>query len=260
MLDPRIGSGELLASFKPYDVDVEVVQLDAADIAHAGNGPDGPCLVGYERKIVTDLVASMRSDRLSGSQLSRLLEQYQFPHIIVEGIWQAGDNGEIEVRGGAKHWIPLRVGSRSVLYREVDHYLATLENRVGVNVVRTSNKAQTVAYLVSRYKWWNDKEWDKHDSFKAIYNPPVPRQPGRVGFSMPQPGPVEQFAAILPGIREKAWAAGKKFDTIHDMVNASQKELSGVDGIGKVLAERIWKWLRTNPRASKRAGWDDERP
>jgi ERCC4-type nuclease len=245
VLDPRVGSGELLPYFKPYDVDVSVQQLDCADACWWGNGHDGPVLVGAERKIVTDLVASMRSNRLSGFQLPKLLETYTFNYLIVEGIWQCGSGGEIEVPRGGGSWAALRIGSRPVLYREVDHYLATLEHRCGVTVKYTANRGQTVAYLVSRYKWWTDKEWARHDSFEAVYAPFEEKVMGRRGsFSVRKAGPVELVAAQLPGVSKKAFEFGKKFKSVLALVNAEERSLSEVEGIGKKGASKIYRWLR----------------
>jgi ERCC4-type nuclease len=259
-LDPRSGSGELLPYFKPYDVPVEVVQLDAGDAAFCGNGPNGPVLIGYERKVLLDAINSMRDDRFMGEQLPKLLDQYGLSiTIILEGIWRAGpESGAIEIKGydrgagGYKKstWVPVQTGSRWVMYRELDHWLSTLEHKISFeagrqfNVVRTADEAQTAAYLVSRYKWWNDKEWEKHDSYKTIYSPDVPNPPGRKGFSIPRPGPVEEVACRFPGVREKAWSFGKRFESVHQMVNANETELESVEGIGKKGAATIYGWIR----------------
>jgi ERCC4-type nuclease len=242
VLDPRIGSGELLPYFKPYDVEVQVQQLEYADMCFWGSGHDGPVMVGMERKIITDLIASMRSNRLSGYQLPGLMQACGFVYIVVEGIWQCGKGGEIEcaVKGG---WATLRVGSRPVLYREVDHYLATLEHRCGVTVKYTANREQTVAYVVSRYQWWQ-KEWLKHDSYEAIYAPYEEKISSRRGsFTRRTVGPVEVVAAQFPGVSKKAYEFGKRFKSVRGMVNASVKELAEVEGIGKKGAEKIDKWL-----------------
>lgn len=244
-LDPRIGSGELLPYFKPYDVQVDIQPLTFGDMMWWGNGHDGPVLVGVERKVITDLVSSMRSNRLSGFQLPGLMDTYAWVYLVVEGVWQAGDSGEVVVLAG-RNWVPLRVGSRSVMYTEIDHYLATLEHRCGITVKYTNSPKQTAAWLVSRYKWWTDKDWNKHDSFEAIYTPELDtRLAGRRGsFTRRVAGPVEVHAAQLPGVSKKAYAFGKAFGTVHEMVNADEKAYVGIEGVGKVLAGRIYRYWR----------------
>lgn len=261
LLDPRVGSGELLPYFKPYDIEVSVQSLDSADLAWWGNGHDGPVLIGAERKIITDLIASMRSNRLSGHQLTGLLETYAFNYLIVEGVWRCGPEGTIQVKMwhdkgfcdicNTAHekrkyeWGPLRVGSRPVLFREVDHYLATLEHRVGFTIKYTTDEEQTAAYVVSRYRWWNDKDWYQHDSFEAVYAPYEPRIQGRRGsFTRRIAGPVEVVAAQFPGVDKKAYEFGKLFKNVHEMVNADAKGIEKVEGIGKKGANRIYDWLR----------------
>ena len=253
LLDPRVGSGELLPYFKPYDVEVDIQMLDFGDMCFWGQGHDGPLLVGIERKIITDLIASMRSNRLSGHQLPGLLESYAFNYIVIEGIWQCGSDGHIEiaVKGG---WTPLVVGSRPVLYREVDHYLATLEHRCGITVKYTSNREQTVAYVVSRYLWWQ-KDWLKHDSFEAVYAPHEERIGGRRGsFTRRVTGPVELVASQFPGVSKKAYEFGKHFPNVHSMFcnnghcticdKSFESNVTKVEGIGKKGANRIYDWLR----------------
>lgn len=244
-LDPRIGSGELLPQFKPYDVEVEVMQLAFGDACWWGNGFDGPTFVGAERKILTDLVASMRSNRLSGYQLPGLLEMYTWVYLVVEGVWQCGDNGEVVMLLG-RNWVPLRVGSRPVLFREIDHYLATLEHKRGVTVKYTSGPKQTAAWMVSRYKWWTDKDWVKHDSDEAIYAPYEENvRARRASFTSKKVGPVEIVASQLPGVSRKAYEFGKKFNSVVEMVNADVKVLETVEGIGKKGAVKIHGWLRS---------------
>lgn len=244
-LDPREGSKELLPYFKPYDVPVELQQMAAGDLAFWGNGADGPVLVGIEHKTIHDLISSMRTNRLSGHQLTGLLETYAFIILIVQGIWRCGKTGEIEVHVGARKWITLRIGSRSVLYREVEHYLATLEHRVGVVVKFVPDYEQSVAFIVSRYKWWTEKDWYKHDSFEAIYAPYEDKIASRRGtFTRRTVGPVELVAAQMPGVSKKAYEFGKLFKSVEAMVNADEKQLAAVDGIGKKGANRIYHWLR----------------
>lgn len=244
LIDERVGSKELLPYFKPYDIQVELAQLSFGDLAFWGNGHDGPVLVGCELKNISDLISSMRSNRLSGHQLPGLMDNYGFVILIVQGIWQCGQDGSIEVprQGG---WLPLRIGNRSVLYREVDHYLATLEHKCGIVVKYTANAGQTAAFVVSRFKWFNDKEWAKHDSHEAIYAPYEDRIASRRGvFTRRTVGPVELVASQFPGVSKKAYDFGKAFKSVHEMVNAKEDVLVKVEGVGKKGAKRIWNWLR----------------
>jgi len=242
-IDPRIGSGELLPYFKPYDVEVEVTQLDYGDAAFYGNSSDGAVLIGVERKNLRDLITSVRTKRLSGHQLPGLFETYSVVMLVIEGVWECGPNGEIvEPRYGG--WLSLRIGNRAVMYREVEHYLATLTHKCGVIVQYTTKPTQTVAWLVSHYKWWQ-KEWKEHQSDDAIYAPEGVTN-NRHRFTGRAIGPVERVAAQLPGVDRKAYAFGKWFKSVKDMVDADEKELMEVEGIGKIGAKKIHAWLRSH--------------
>src|SRR5437016_923212 len=126
LIDDRIGSRELLPHFKSFDVRTEVCHLESADAAFVGYGPDGPIYIGIERKVISDLVASIRSKRLSGHQLAGLIENYDVSILLVEGIYRPGANGELET---VTHWgwRPLYIGRQAVLYREVDNFITSME-------------------------------------------------------------------------------------------------------------------------------------
>lgn len=243
ILDERVGSKELLPYFKPYDVEVILGHLDFADCFFWINGPGKQCMVGCELKNISDLVSSMRSNRLSGHQLPGLLECYDYVVIIVQGIYKVGDDGELVVLRG-RDWVALRVGSKPILWREVSNYLTTLEFKCGVIVKQTMGPKETVAYLVSLYHWGNDKEWDKHDSYQAIYAPTPESDSRRGSFTIKKVGLVEKVASQLTGIDKKAFEVGKRFKSVREMVEADEKDWEGISGIGKKGAGRIVKELR----------------
>src|SRR5215471_7722117 len=131
LIDERVGSKELLPYFKPFDVEAEICRLGFADAAFVGNGPDGIISIGIERKVLGDLLASMRAERLAGHQLDGLLENYQVNYLIVEGICRPGRNGELEqIRGN--DWRAIYIGRTPMLYREMDNFLTTME-AVGIH-------------------------------------------------------------------------------------------------------------------------------
>lgn len=253
VLDPRIGSGELLSYFKPYDVEVKVKQLYCGDCMWWGSGPSGPERIGVERKGLSDLVSSMRSNRLSGFQLPKLLAFYNWTYLLIEGVYRCGEGEVVEIRSGGRsrmgrgsgsNWTALRINGKPILYREVDHYLATLQHRCGLNVCWAKDKEQTVAWIVSRYKWW-EKEWGKHDAHEAIYAPYDHIIPARRGsLTLKEVGPIEMVAAQLPGVAKKAYEFRKVFKSARMVANADVGQLQRVEGIGKKGALDIFNWWR----------------
>lgn len=227
LLDPRSGSGELLPYFKSYDIEVSVTQLDFADIAMFGDGPDGLVAVGVERKVIGDLVNSMRSDRLTGHQLPGLMENYQFVFLVVEGVFKAGKSGALEVL--RQNWRPLMVGSKPILYREVSNFLLTLMLKCGVMVVRTNNAEETVAWAVGLYKWF-EKGWHQHVSHEAIYTPFNESGVGsRRGNWRKRTVPkLEKMVAQLDGVDRAAFGIAQRFRNMEGLVGATVEEIAEV--------------------------------
>lgn len=190
-------------------------------------------LVGYERKVLSDMVTSMRDKRFQGHQLPGLLEQYAVVTLIVEGIWRVGAGGVVEVAGGGNGWRPYKFGGGSpILYRELDHFWATLQYKHGVVVVCTANREQTAAYLVSRWKWWNDKTFDQHRSCDTIYAPFTPTVAGtgngvrRGSFVRRTIPKVEKMVAQLDGVDRAAFAIGQRFRNVEQLMGATVEELA----------------------------------
>lgn len=246
VIDDRQGAKELVRYFSPYDVHVEVTRLEFADICWDGNGPDGPCMIGMERKTITDLLHSMRENRLSGHQLPGLHRDYAFVYLIVEGIYRPGEHGELEHNLNGK-WLPVG-GTRPVMYREIDSYLSTLETRGGIIVRRSSSRQETVAQIVNLSKWW-EKDWEAHHAHQVIYCP-TPDQlisSRKVSFISAEETIRRKYgeeavlcwkwAAQLPGIDRKAELVARYFGSGRRMAMAGPKAWQKIEGIGKVTAE-----------------------
>lgn len=256
-----VGSKELEPYFKPYDIPVERMDMDFADFAFWGEGIDGQSFIGVERKTIGfyttedgsgrlggDFVASMRSKRLSGHQLKGLFDTYDYVFFLLEGIWKCGEQGEIIVPAGRNNWIPLRQGNRPVMYREVMGHLMTLRFVCGGYAERTGGPAETAAWIVALYKWFQ-KPFAEHNSHLGIYAPEPVRQRGRRGsFTFMPVSDVAKVAAQMPGIGDqKAFAFDKVFSSIDDLflsLSTGDGRILKVEGIGKKGADRIYKWLR----------------
>jgi ERCC4-type nuclease len=257
-IDNAVGSKELKSYFSPYDIPTELTELDYGDFVFYGNGQDGPCSIGIERKTIgfyttdegegrigTDLPSSIRTNRLSGHQVPGLFNSYQYVFFLIEGIWKAGPNGEVIVPAG-KTWIPLTVGRRPMLYREISNYLMTLQLKCGGFLQRTGTPEESVAWLVGLYHWFQ-KEWEEHDSFKAIYAAPydpVRARGRRAGLTVRAASPVEIHAAQFPGISKKAYEFGKKFGSLWKMFNAEVGEFEEIEGVGRKGAVKIYDYIR----------------
>lgn len=240
-IDDRGHDPALIPYFRPYAPQVESATLDAADIAFVGNGEDGPAYFGIERKRIRDLVSSIRTERFSGFQLDKLLE-YEYPMLLVEGIWRCGRDGSLEILNGSG-FQPYFLGRTVFLYREVSNFLLSMQLVTKLTVIRTGSAEETAAMVAGMYASYTEKEWKQHKAGNGIYAP-VPQAPGSNGHKAsllrrPKPSLVTKMAAQIPGIDTKAWEVGKKFRTPEDMLNASEKEWTEIEGIGKKGAKNI---------------------
>ena len=243
-----------------FGLPVSVVRLDYGDLViAASNG----WTIGYERKRITDLIASMQDRRLSGFQLKGMFSVYDRVELIVEGLWRPGANGEIEVPNGRSGgWQPLYYRNSGISYRQVDSYLYSQYECGGVAVWRSSSTLETAHLYASRYYWWQ-KDYELHKSHDTIFsNNPSAQKRGSVTMHQGDPNPVCILAAQIPTIDAVAWDVGKHksfFNQItgkpspYEMVTADEEEWrrvtwtdrkGNVKRIGKDRAKKIVDWLR----------------
>jgi ERCC4-type nuclease len=201
---------------------------------------------------LTDLIASMQDRRLSGHQLRGMWSCYDRVELIVEGIWRAGQNDEIEVATNGK-WITLYHRGSGISYRQVDSYLYSQYTCGGVPCWRTNSTQETAHLYVSRWHWWQ-KDYELHKSHDVLFtNEPSAQKRGAVVLMQGDPNPVTVMAAQIPGIDAKAWDVGKHFASPAAMVMADEREWRRVEWtdrkgnvkhFGKDSAAAIVKWLR----------------
>lgn len=244
LVDSRTGSKELLNPLRHMGAQAQLETLDAADFAFSGNGPDGPVVIGVERKTVGDLIESMRGRRLSGHQVRLLSSCYDLQFLIVEGQFRPNPETHVlETRN--VDWGKWYTGfGKPMHYGELASYIIGLGAN-GIPVTRTGSESETAAWVVWLWKYYQ-KEWLEHKSLRSIYAPPPSRPAGKMVWE--EPSLVTKMAAQIPGVDQKAWMVGKKFSTPVEMVNASEQDwiIGGepkngrkVTVIGKVLAKKI---------------------
>jgi ERCC4-type nuclease len=240
LVDDRVGSVELLHAFAKFGVRAEASKLGSADFAFAGEGEDGECMVGVERKRIGDMISSMRTRRLSGYQLPKLISDYRYVVLVVEGVWRPDPaSGVLQILKG-RYWQNYGgKGRKPMMYSEVDQHLNTLGFKAGVQIRRSNSPEETVFQIVNLYKWF-DKGWDRHKSHDQCYAP-VP-EPKRVSFRAsaltPDEKLVRAFAAQLPGCDAKCDEVVKVFHHLEDLFEAGVTDWQQVNGVGKVLARR----------------------
>lgn len=231
LIDYRSGSKEVAAHIH---VPHQITKLDFGDFTFLGCGPDETMMpIGVERKTVMDLVSSMVDGRLSGHQLHGLLATYDHIYLVVEGLWRPRAKDGVLERWRRGKWIPLELGQRRFMARDVGNYLNTLAVVCGVKVWRTDSIKHTGRWLSDLHGWWG-KPWEKHQSHMQHYSPPAPT------VFLRKPKIVQRVAKEFKGVGwDKAGSLARTFPTVVDLILADEKQLQQADGIGKGLATSI---------------------
>jgi len=233
-VDDRVGSKELWHLF-PGGM-AALTHLEYADFAFTGHYEDGDIMVGVERKRIGDFVNSMTSGRLSGRQLIGMLNSYHYNYLVIEGLFRANPtDGVLEVykRGG---WEMYHAGKRTFMARDIWAFMNTIEIVCGVHCYYCPRETDTTQYIMALHHWWT-KEYGEH---KGHLQPHT-----GVTVELSKHSLVRRVAACLDGVGwDRAKAIDKHFGSVVDLVRADEKELRGIEGIGKGLSGSITKQLR----------------
>lgn len=237
-IDDRAGSRDLMSHLT---VPAELTRIEYGDAMVIGNGPSGIVTVGVEVKSISDLLQSMNTGRLQGrrmdgspGQIQGMLESYDHSWLLYYGVVRPGDKNELQVRRG-KLWANFRIGIRPVPYTYLEGFLLDVAS-TGVNTKHVYDLREAAKWLEVLHRWWS-KAWSDHKGFRVFNtSQDVSIMPG---LSTDEER-MARVAACLPGIGfERAVAVAAYFDTIDEMVFATEAEWGKVPGIGKVLAKSV---------------------
>ena len=242
VLDPRVGSGHLLASLESAGLQVERRKLDFADIAFAGNGPEGPIHIGVEVKAVGDLVSSLVDKRFTGRQLPGMIRCYERVYLAVVGRTQPGDTGGI-LTDRHRKWFEI---PSSLSWEQLEGMKMSLREHQNVRIVEFDDDKTLVAWIVAVHKWWS-RPWEDHKSHIAAsvrmeYAPAS----DRISWMPPEPTNASMVAGNIPGIGlEFAKRIGDYFDNPLEMASAKREIWNNIKGLGERRAARAFLWLRS---------------
>ena len=229
LIDSRTGSAELAPYIRTPKT---ICHLEYADFAFAGNGYSGSVCIGVERKALLDLLGSMTSGRLSGHQLQGLREAYEHVYLVVEGIWKADRHSGVLMRPIKRRWVPVVLGQRRFMARELYNFINTLSVICGVTVAFTSDKHETGQWLDATFAWWA-KPWHKHSAHQQWHTPNEP-------VSFTKPTLTARLWAQFDGVgQDRAQKLAARFPYPTDIMSVELGDLMRVPGIGKKCAESI---------------------
>ena len=237
-MDTRAGSQELIAPLKRLGVEVEPAMLASGDIELIINGPEGrPVVIGIEYKKLGDLFQCMRNGRFA-DQLRKMKDSYEVSWLLIEGRLRGVNRGDkVQTQTHSLRWYAQPGG---ITYQEIVAWTLSMCMAGGVLLWRTESQDETVEWLRGLEIWGTGKEWEQHRAHIAFY---TPESIG--GSPFEEPGLVEKVAVTLPRIgATKAVRVAEQFDSVREMINASEEEWRKIHGIGKKDAATIVGGLR----------------
>lgn len=226
LVDHAVGSVELIAPLCKMGLPAEKIVQPFGDVAFEGRGDGGKSvMVGIELKTVGDLIGSLRTNRIN-DQVRGLVETYDHRWLVIEGEWDVdAKTGTVCPKGGRKGTF-----KPTMTVGELENRITTLEMLGGLRVRRTFNRADTLRFLASLYRWWTDRDCDAHSSHLTVYQPSLII-------------PVSQFRATvmtLPSIgRKTSKLVEQHFQTLRRAFSARGPEWTMIDGIGAKTAQAI---------------------
>lgn len=213
--------------------------LHAGDFMFTGNGPDGPVLIGIERKRMKDMVSSIRLGRLSGEQIPKLLN-YDYPYIIFESRHKTDwVTGQLMEKWG-RDWTPVFSGSKQIITGlEVASYLNDVRDKTPINILYSEDPKQTVEAVLALAHSWS-KPWNERHHHTDIH------RPARYA-TVEKTSTLRRVLYALDGVGwEKSGAAEEVFSTVEDLVMASTSDLQRIPGFGKILSKKVYQQLHGN--------------
>lgn len=254
LVDRRIGSRDLVEQKLLPVGECLLTDLEFADAAFCGNGPDPsrPPLIGIERKRLSDALACMDDGRFAGTQLRGLVDTYDVVWLLIEddfrgnprtGVLEKRLTGTWKGKKQSTRWAPASFRSaRQIMWRDFMHWLTSvtrkpaMETGKQVNYWTTADAKETGRWIWTEYTWWS-KPWARHKSCD-VFDTSRDRPPAGRGLTTPPQ--VARHARALDDVGwDRALALSDAFSSPRKLANATYEELIEVDGIGEILARSI---------------------
>lgn len=220
--------------------------LPAGDFRFIGQGPASPVLIGVERKRMSDLLNSKRQGRLSGEQLPKLHQHYDYYYLIIEARWKADwHTGELLEKRG-RDWLPgFRGGTKNGIFTalELQSYLADITAKSPIQIIHTEDPRGTIDQVVALSYAWS-KPWNSRHHHSDIHRP---AQYAEIEKS----STVRRLSYSLTDIGwEKSREIEGEFDSVGEMCGMTREEMKErrmelvkrymkLDGFGKVMSGKV---------------------
>lgn len=236
-VDSRTGSASLMGHLRHWHVPCELAQLEFGDASFVGHGKDGPIHVGIEIKAVHDALNCMQDGRFAGHQLPGLVNGFDKVWLVVEGHYYPRFADGILLFGKTRR--ESAMGGRRFMYSALDKWLVTMEVCAGIKIRRTIDRIETARFISNLHSWFQE-DWTDHHSHLALHD----ERSQYAEFS--KPSVLRLIAAQLPGVGfKKSLAVERYFNSVPAMMAADAKAWESIEGIGRVMAQRIYDVLHS---------------
>lgn len=227
----------LIDVYEPADLKNEladigtIVPLPTADFAWAGISGQS---IGLERKDMSDLLNSFANGRLS-DQLTRLVQQYDWPILLTEGFMSQTKDGTIKIGVGSQHTI------RNFRYTTIQEMLLEAQ-MTGVFIVNSPAKWATGNLIRKLYEF--SQRTDHNLLSRRI-------RPFQLGTKVDE----QTFLLMgLPGVgeetaRELLGTFGSPFFAMAQILS-NETEVLKVKGLGPQKIKNAQRILRKNNNAT----------
>lgn len=166
------GSSEFEAPLRRLGLPCRIKNLSSADFAFYGEGPEGTCRIGIERKTVDEMTSFHGRGRLTGHQLPRMTKRYRFRLLLVEGLtrveprWGMLQQGSSIKNGELCVWqeAGFRRGDTFEGYLK---FQLTLQLRAAITIIPTADRTATAYAIHAVYRWFQT-DWHKHKSHLTV--------------------------------------------------------------------------------------------
>ena len=218
-VDPRVGSRELLRFFTTGRAK-EAEFLPDADFQFMGNGPDGVCMIGIERKTVPEFLSDY--NRFAANQLVPLLNGYKFTYLIIEGAFKTTADRHVLTWDNAKGWQERLHNNKLPRFSVFMGRVHTLSRKLNLCVYFTVNTHHTACTVEAIYDWFQ-RPWEEHESYNVEYTPAPP-------YVMPRmPTVMEKMLVQIPGVGwVLAIALAGMFHTMEELAAFPEDKLANV--------------------------------
>lgn len=235
-IDSRTGSLELT---RYIGIPIQVVTLDYADAAFMGFGPENRIFrFGVERKTWGDLVGCIEDGRLSGHQLTGLLNHYHVVYLVVEGQFKTVDGDLFTAYGKQSSPVGGWKRRQRFTYQQVSNFLQDIQVIAGVKFWYTRDMKETAIWIRHTYYHFQ-KKWEDHKSHMKFHKPPIPRMPDLV-----PPNPLERALSQFTNISwERASLLADHFKSMDNLLKAAPEDIMAIKGFGKILAKSLYEEL-----------------